>query len=187
MLAMQRFAFTITAVLLGTPLMAQQFPNPQPNEHHKVLAAEAGTWDSVVKMYLSGPDGPATEYQGVEHVQMVAGGLFSRSTFTGDFGDRKFEGHGLFGWDPNEEQYTGLWVDNFNGAPTLMTGTYDADTKTLTFHSTIVDGAGNPLKQKQVTTFVDERIRRFESYLIVEQGGRPLEVKLMEITSTKRE
>jgi len=137
-------------------------------------------------MYLQGPDGPATEYKGVETIEMVAGDRFSKSEFVCKFGDRDFEGHSLLGWDPQKEKYTGLWVDSFNAAPTAMTGTYDREKKTLTMHSTVVDGSGNELKQKQVTTYLDENKKRFESYLIVEQGGRPLEVKLMEITSTRR-
>lgn len=178
---------TLAAVLLCSPLMAQQWPNPQPNEHHEVLAKEAGTWDAQIKMYLQGPQGPASEYQGEEKIEMVSGGLSSRSTFVADFGDRRFEGHGLFGWDPHQEKYTGVWVDNFNAAPTTMTGTYDAEQKTLTLHSTVRDESGNAVKQKQVTTFVDETTRKFEAFLVIEQGGRPLDVKIMEILSTKRE
>jgi hypothetical protein len=183
---MKRLLSMLAAVLLCTPLMAQPWPNPQPNEHHAVLAKEAGTWDTEIKMYLQGPQGAASEYKGEENIEMVSGERFSRSTFTADFGDRRFEGHGLFGWDPHQEKYTGIWVDNFNVAPIAMTGTYDAEAKTLTYQSTVRDEAGNAVQQKHVTTFVDEQTRTFAAYLVVEQGGRPLDVKIMEIVSTKR-
>jgi hypothetical protein len=178
---------TFAAVLLCSPLAAQPFPSPKPNEHHEVLAREAGTWDADIKIYLQGPQAPPSEYKGEEKVEMVSGGMFSRSTVTAVFGDRRFEGHGLFGWDPHREKYTGVWVDSFNAAPTAMTGSWDAEEKTLSFESIVRDESGNELKQKQVTTFVDENTRKFEAFLVVEQGGQSLDVKLMEIVSRKRE
>lgn len=184
---MKRLITAIAAVLVCTPLAAQPFPQPQPDEHHEVLAREAGTWDATIKMYLQGPQGPATEFQGEENVEMVCGGLFSRSSFTATFGERKFEGHGLIGWDPNQEKYTGVWADNFNSAPMAITGTYDTEKKTLTQLSTVRDDAGNELNQKQVTTFVDETTRTFETYLVIDQGGQQVELKLLEMELKKRE
>ena len=118
---------------------------------------------------------------------MINGGLHSQSTFTCKMGDADFEGHGLFGYDPRKEEYTGIWVDNFTSAPTRMTGAYDEEQKTLTMFSTVYDeNSGLEMKQKQVTTFVDEDTRTFVIYVVVEAGDNEQEFKIMEMTSKKR-
>jgi hypothetical protein len=42
------------------------------------------------------------------------------------------------------------------------------------------------LKSKNVTTWLDDAKKKFEAFLIVEAGGQETDVKLMEMTATKR-
>ncbi|REJ94001.1 MAG: DUF1579 domain-containing protein [Planctomycetota bacterium] len=185
---MKTLTIALTALVVSSQASAQELPNPQPTEAHKVLAAEEGTWDAAVKMYFQGPTEPATEYEGVEVCKMVSGGLYSQSTFTCQMGDTEFEGHGLMGYDSRTKEYTGVWVDNFNTVPMPMNGTYDKEANSLTVHTTVVDeNTGIELKQKQITTFVDDDTRTFVIYLLVEAGGETQEIKLMEMTSKRRE
>ncbi|MCZ6597647.1 MAG: DUF1579 family protein, partial [Planctomycetota bacterium] len=43
-----------------------------------------------------------------------------------------FIGHGITGWDPYEEKYVGVWIDNQTANLGLMEGTWDEETQTLT-------------------------------------------------------
>ncbi|QDU36854.1 hypothetical protein Mal4_11540 [Maioricimonas rarisocia] len=174
-------------MLLVTPAFAQDFPNPQPGDAHEILARDAGTWDCTLRMYLQGPDGEPTEYKGTEVNRLVSGDLYLRTRFTAKMGDRKFEGHGLMGYDPRSEKYTGTWVDNFSVIPSRFSGTYDAESKTLTIYNTVVhDESGAEFKQKQVTVWEDDSHKEFTIYLVVESDGKTQDVKLMEMTAVKK-
>jgi hypothetical protein len=67
-----------------------------------------------------------------------------------------------------------------------MRGKYDADQKTLTMFGTVVDDAGNEIKQKQVTKFIDSNTKTLQIFMIVEADGKSREIKLMELTAKKR-
>jgi hypothetical protein len=184
---MKRLTTLLAIIACGAPLSAQDFPNPKPTEAHQLFANDVGTWDADINMYLQGPDAPATKYKGVETNELVCGGLFSRSTFKSQMGDQEFEGHGLMGYDPRSQSYVGTWVDNLNAVPTQMNGKYDPLQKTFVVLSTVVDGSGQELKQKQTTTNVDESTRTFAIFLLIDAGGETQEIKLMDMTLKKRE
>ena len=176
----------VAAVALSVQLSAQQPESPKPTDAHKQFADDAGTWDCDVKMYFRGPKGPAAESKGVETNELISGGFYSLSTFKYKMRNKEFEGHGLFGYDPRTKEYVGTWVDNFTTVPQQMKGTYDADQKTLTMFGTVVDGAGNEIKQKQVTKFVDNNNKTMQIFMIIDVGGKSREIKLMEMTAKKR-
>jgi len=182
---MKSIAF-LAAVVFSTRLWAQEPSTPQSTAAHKIFADDAGTWDADVNMYFQGPRGPASRSKGVETNELVSGGKYSRTTFKYKMRDKEFEGHGLFGYDPRSKEYVGLWVDNFTSIPSQLKGTYDAEQRTLTMFGTVVDDAGNEMKQKQVTKYVDSKTKTLEIFLIVEAGGKSQEIKLMDMTAKKR-
>ena len=159
---------SILVLCVSTCAVAQELPNPKPGKAHKLLAQEVGSWDCDVKMFFQGPNGPPAEYKGLEVNKLVSGDLYLQTTFTCRMGEREFEGHSLFGYDPRAEQYVGTWVDNFTTTPTNMKGKYDAETKTLTVYSTLFDDEGNELQQKQVTTWTNEAKKKFAIFLVIE-------------------
>ena len=176
-------------LLLAGQLSAQKahrFPIPKPTEAHKVLADEAGTWDTVVKMYFQGPKAPPVEYKGAETVELASGGLHSRRTSRCQMGDQEFEAHTLMGYNPRSKEYTGTTINNFTMVPIHMKGTYDPEKKALTMFSAVVDGSGKEIKQKEVTQIVDDKTRTFTTFMLVDAGGKEREIKLMEVTATRR-
>ena len=175
---LKRLLISVGLVALSAQLSAQQA--------HKILANDAGTWDTAVKMYFQGPTGPAMEYKGVETVELVSGSLYSRTTSKCKMGDQDFEGHTLVGYNPRSKEYTGTAVNNFTTAPVQMKGTYDAEKKTLTMFSAVVDGTGNEISQKQITRFIDDRTKTFTTFMLADAGGKDTEIKLMEVTAKKR-
>jgi len=184
-MTMKSVAF-FAVIVGGASLSAQEPQAPQPTNAYKIFADDAGTWDAEVNMYFRGPKGPPMKSKGVETNELVSGGKYSRTTFKYKMRDKEFEGHGLFGYDPRSKEYVGLWVDNFTSIPSQLKGTYDASQKTLTMFGAVVDGAGNEMKQKQVTKYVDGNTKTLEIFLIIEAGGKTQEIKLMDMTAKKR-
>lgn len=184
--AVKQIIVSLTVVIFAKQGWAQEPPNPKPTDAHKIFANDAGIWDATVKMYFRGPTGPATESAGVETNELVSGGLFARRTFKYKVLKKDFEGHGLFGYDPRSKEYTGIWVDNLTTVPTQVKGKFDSESKTLTMLGAVVDGSGKEIMQKQVTTFVDDKTKTFEIFIIVDVGGKTQDVKIMEMSAKKR-
>ncbi|MCI0538938.1 MAG: DUF1579 domain-containing protein [Verrucomicrobiales bacterium] len=186
---LKRLLISIGVVVFAAQLSAQQahkFPTPKPTEAHKILANDAGTWDTVVKMFFQGPTAPPVEYKGVETAELVGGSLYLRTTSKCKMGDQDYEGHSLIGYNPRSKEYAGTSVNNFAPAPIQVKGTYDAEKKTLTMLSAVVDGKSNDIKQKEVTKFIDDRTKTLTSFMLVDAGGKEMEIKLMEVTAKKR-
>ncbi|MEM7474874.1 MAG: DUF1579 family protein [Planctomycetota bacterium] len=167
-------------------LRAQGFPEPKPTEDHNVFAQNKGTWLHEIKMYLSGPNGSPTKFQGKEEVKLVSGGLYQQIDFRMEMPNREFEGHFLSGYNPKAKQYQGTWVDNFTHAPCRLTGKYDGQEKQLILLGTVQDLRGNELQQKQVTTWMDEKTKSFEIFHVFQQGDKEISVLLMESKATKQ-
>jgi hypothetical protein len=180
---------SFAVILFAAQLFAQQahkFTIPKPSDAHKILANDAGTWDTVVKMFFEGSTSPPVEYKGVETAELVRSGLYLRTIAKCKMGDQDYEGHTLVGYNPRSKEYTGTSVNNFVAAPIQMKGTYDAEKKTLTMLSAVVDGKGNEIKQKEVTKFIDDKTKTFTSFMLVDAGGKEMAIKLMEVTAKKR-
>ncbi len=181
----------VAAAVLGASAMARAQegggpPIPKPTAEHKVLAADEGTWDATIKSFMAGPDAEPTVSKGVEVNTVMPGGLWVLSKFQGDFGGMTFEGRGQFGYDPLKKTYVGTWIDSMSPTISVLEGTYDAKTKTMTF---VGDGVDPSTKakytQKMVTTSKDDGTRVFTLYMKFEAAGGA-EGKFMEITYTKR-
>jgi hypothetical protein len=179
----------VAASILGAGSMANaqnDHPVPKPTAEHKILAADEGTWDATVKAYPNGPDSQPQISKGVEINTVISGGLWLVSTFRSDFGGMPFEGRGQFGYDPAQKKYVGTWIDSMSPALSVLEGSYDAKTKTLTYTG---DGVcpidGSKVAQRMVSTTKADGSREFTLYLNgTPTGGK--EAKVMQILYTKR-
>jgi hypothetical protein len=171
---------------LGSAAMAYgQPPTAKALPEHKILAADEGTWDATIKMYMGGPDAEPSVSKGTEVNEVLPGGLWVLSRFEGDFGGMKFLGRGQFGYDPTKKKYVGTWIDSTSSILSVLEGEYDAKTKTMTFVGEGFDPDHNAkFTQKMVTTAKDDGSRVFTLYM--KFAGQPAEAKFMEITYTKR-
>ena len=176
----------LAASVLTPAAMAQDHPIPKPTEQHKILAADEGTWDATIKTYQNGPESEPAVSKGVEVNTVITGGLWVSSTFKGDFGGMAFEGRGQFGYDPAKKTYVGTWIDSMSPALTVLEGTYDAKTRTMTYQG---DGVcpidGSKMSQRMVTTFKADGAREFALYITgTPTGGK--EAKVMQVEYVKR-
>ena len=173
----------VSASILGAYARAQE--PLKPTDEHKILAADVGTWDATVKTFMSGPEAEPAVSKGTEVNEMMAGGMWLMSKFDGEFGGVKFQGRGQFGYDPLKKKYVGTWVDSMSPTLSVLEGTYDAKTKTMSYVGDGVDPATKAkYTQKMVTTTKPDGTRVFALYMKYE--GRGDEAKFMEITYTKR-
>lgn len=160
-------------------------PAPKATPEHKILAEDEGTWDATIKSYFAGPDAEPKVSKGTEVNTVLPGGLWVLSKFEGDVEGTKFEGRGQFGYDPSKKKYVGTWIDTMTPTLSVLEGTYDAKTKTMTF---VGDGydleSKTKFTQKMVTTMKDDGTRVFRLYM--KFAGSDDEIKFMEVEYTKR-
>ena len=151
-------------------------------EEMAILKHEVGQWDAEIKFWMPGTDG-VTESTGVETCSMI-GEHWLNSQFDYEAFGQKFGGHGVFGFDSEKKHYVGTWYSSDSPHPIPMTGTWDADSKTITYEMSGKDGMGNPLKGKVMTTYVDDNQKNFEMHIDV--GGGTLH-KMMEVKYTRKD
>jgi hypothetical protein len=161
-------------------------PIPKPTAEHKILAAEEGTWDATVKSYQNGPDSDPVVSRGVEVNTVLTGGLWVSSVFRGDFAGMAFEGRGQFGYDPYKKKYVGTWIDSMSPTLTVLEGTYDEKSMTMTYTGDgVLPADGTKFARKMVTTTKSDGSREFTLYITGNfTGGK--ETKMVQIVYTKR-
>ena len=67
-----------------------------------------------------------------------------------------------------------------------LEGAYDSASKTYTVRSTVVNEAVHEIKQRTVTRWVDASRKKVDISWILEECGEQREVKIMEMTATRR-
>ena len=105
-----------------------------PGEHHKHLEHFVGTWDTVTSMWMSGPDGPATESKGTSTVKWILGGRFILEEHHGLMMGMPYEGLGMTGYDKFKNLYVGSWSSNMDTQLLTMRGMRHPKTGEFTFY-----------------------------------------------------
>jgi hypothetical protein len=156
----------------------------KPLPQHETLKKEVGTWDATMNLFMGGPDAPPTTYKAVETVKLLEGGLWTMGEYRGELFGREFVGRSFLGYDPEKGKYVTSWVDNMAPKLTILEGTYDSATRTLTMLTDGKDPAtGKPIKEKHTHLFKDDDNRTFKMSHTGEDGK---EVVLMEVVYKRR-
>ena len=149
-----RFAVVLcaAAVVFAAPALADEHPgaimSPEemakmmeewtkfstPSEHHKQLDVFVGTWDTVTRMWMSGPGSPPTESKGTSEIKWVLDGRFIMEEHEGDMMGQPYNGIGFTGYDNFRNMYAATWINNQSTAMLTMTGMHDPAGKTWTFY-----------------------------------------------------
>jgi hypothetical protein len=136
-----------------------KFSPPAPGPEHAVLARDVGTWDAELTIRMGGA---AQESRGVQVCRLVCGGLWLVVDFVNE--TTGFDGHGVFGYDPQKKKYVGTWVDPMRTFLAPMDGTWDAATKTMSYVVHHV-GPQGPMEWREVTESVDEKTRVCRTFM----------------------
>src|SRR5262245_51167298 len=156
---------------------------PKPGPEHKILASMEGTWTAKVKSWF-GPGEPK-ESTGTMVRKMIMDGRYLQETFKGEFLGTKFEGMGIVAYDVNKKKYVTSWIDNMTTGISMMQGSYDADSKTLTSLGEEDNPAmGGKMKTRDVLKMISADEQRFEMFRTPQKTGK--EFKVMEITYTRQ-
>jgi hypothetical protein len=93
----------------------------QPGKHHELLDQFTGTWETVMKMWMAGPQSPPSETKGVSEIKWVLGKRFLMEEHKGEVlmpdasGAVKpipYEGIGMMGYDKTRNLYVGTWASS---------------------------------------------------------------------------
>jgi hypothetical protein len=150
---MKTTASLFLSAILATTLVAQDDaqkgapktpPNPKHAEHDD-LKPLAGTWEITMRNEpMPGVPGMETagECKGTEHAELLANGLWLRSTIDATQNGKPMQMLWLVGYDPFQKKYTGACVcsDEQNPQLATMTGTHDKAKKTWTFQGKTAHG-----------------------------------------------
>jgi hypothetical protein len=151
-----------------------------PGKMHEWIAKGAGEWDCTVKMMM--PEQPVQESKGKMSVKMVFDGRFSHGSFSSDFMGMPFQGVATLGYNNVTQKFEGTWIDSMSTGTMFMTGTLDAEGKSLTLIGEFADPMTKKMiQQRNVSTFKGDNQMVDEFYH--KKDGK--EAKVMEITYTR--
>ncbi len=159
-------------------------------DQHKALAKWAGTYESVTRMWMMGPDQPPQEFKGTSEMKVVLGGRFLQqidhsemllpNPNTGAPEMQPMEGMGFFGYDNYQHMYVGCWVSSSSTQLLNLRGTMSPDGRKLTLYAEMDEpmlGVRGRLI-KCVTEYVDDDTQLFTVYdLAVDETYKVFEIE----------
>jgi hypothetical protein len=171
-------------------MMATMMKLAKPGENHELLKSGVGAWAYTVKWWMS-PELPPSQSTGTTVSRAVMGGRYVVSDHTGKMQtpgpdgkmmNMEFKGMAIEGYDNVKKKFVSSWIDNMGTGIMNAEGTYDADSKTLTYMGMYEPMPGMKTTMRQVIKLTDPDHRRMEFF--EDRGGK--EVKTMEITYSRK-
>ena len=167
----------------GQPDTSAMMQLAAPGEHHKHLDRQAGSWDFTAKVW--GPmGGDPMESTGTIEATWIMGGRFLQQEITTTIMDMPVQGVAIDGYDNFGKQYVGMWVDNMGTGIMHFEGGCEAGGKVRTMFAETRDPmTGQMMKNKGVTTILNDNSYMYESYMVHADGT---EFKQMELIAKRR-
>jgi uncharacterized protein DUF1579 len=130
---------------------------PAKDAAQQELDKHLGKWNVVMTMPT--PDGKTSEDKGTENCTAVWDSGPMWTDFNTTFMGGKFEGHGLVITDPVTKKVTNYWVDSMSPYMSVLTGAYDAKTKTISASGKCLDEMGEEGTMTESISWKDENTR----------------------------
>ncbi|MFT3769524.1 MAG: DUF1579 domain-containing protein [Minicystis sp.] len=156
---------------------APSFVVPRPGPEHEVFNKDVGTWDAEIEVRHGGT---TQKNRGVAVNKLACNGMWLVTDFRTESGD--FEGHGVYGYDPQQKKYVGTWVDPMRTSLAKMEGTWDAEKQTMTYTGELSMPQGT-MRWREVTETVDADTQVFHQMMPGPDGG---EIETMTVTYRRR-
>ena len=182
--------FIISTFLSSTLLIAQDEMSAEqkawmeymtPGPMHELMAKSVGEWKTTVTYWMD-PSAEPMVSEGTSTVEMIMGGRYLKATDKGMMMGMPFEGMNLQGYDNKTEEFIAVWIDNFGTGISVSHGTYDEETKTITFFGSMINPVdGNEMHYRQTHQIIDDNNHVFEMFTI--DGEK--EFKNMHLTYTR--
>lgn len=180
-----------TGQMSDAEMMKQMTELSKLNENHKLLTSLDGNWIYTIKFWMNpDPNAKPQESKGTASRRSIMGGRYAvmdvsgKMEMPGENGKMKdvmFKGMGLEGYDNVKKKFVASWIDNMGTGIEFSEGSYDPDTKSLTYTSEIEPVSGMKEQIREVIKIVDKDHMSLEWY--ENKGGQ--ERKTMEINYTR--
>ena len=152
-----------------------------PGAQHEWLASMDGYWNAKVKLWMD-PSQPASESEATSKNEMIMNGLYQRSSHTGNMMGMPFSGESTTGYDNVNKKFVSSWIDNMGSGIMTMEGSYEDQTKTLTFIGKMTDPTtGTLMDFKETLKVISPDSHVLTMYMV--QGDA--DIKTMEIIYTR--
>ena len=150
---------------------------------HKQLDYFVGDWSATTTMWMD-PKAPPEKAEGKTHTESLYGGRYIEMHYQGSFQGQPFTGEGFLGFDNLKGKFFSTWIDSMSTGFWLAWGSYDAASKSYTFHGEMDHPvkAGAKIPVRQVFHIVDPSHYTFDWYET--RGGK--EAKTMQIEYAKK-
>jgi hypothetical protein len=152
-----------------------------PGQEQNLLKQDVGVWDATIESTME-PGGKPNVTKGSE-TNTLLGSRWLISDFKGELMGLPFQGHAVMGYDPAKKKYTGTWVDSMSTNISVLEGTYDPKTKTMTSWMESPGPDGKPMKMRSTSEWKDDDTRIFTMHSPAGQGD---EFAMMKITYKRR-
>lgn len=145
---------------VGVPLSAE----------HKRLEAMVGDWKGTVKILMGGM---WSEMDTTITREKAMDGLFIIEHVKSTSVMGEYRGMGIVGYDTNEKEYQGVWIENMSPSMSHSAGTYDEATGVWTFHGEMVDPvSGAKFKSISTVDTSEADTQVMEGYIIMPDGAK---------------
>lgn len=106
---------------------------PAPTAEHAWLTQLAGEWESTTEHFMA-PDQPSTTAKGTETVRSIGGFWIVAENKSSAMG-MDYTGILTIGYDPEEEQFVGTWIDSMTSLLWHYKGSLDSARRVLTLYT----------------------------------------------------
>ncbi len=153
-----------------------------PAKEHQDLAKMSGDWTFTSKNWMD-PAAPPQESAGTAKFEMILGGRYSLSKYTGKMMGMDFEGWNLLGYDNAKKVWFNMWVDNMGTGMMYGEGKFDDASKKIVITGKYFEPITKTEEgYKETYYFPDEKSFELEMFM-VKDGN---ETKNMELKFTKK-
>ncbi len=149
-----------------------------PGDMHKWMASHVGTWEAEISSWMGSPE--PTKSKATDVVSMVMNGLYQVADLSSTMMGMPFQGRSTLAYDNAKKHFIMTWIDNLGSGIIMMTGEYDAATKTMHFKGKQTD----PVTGKDVNIRQEQKFMDDDNYVLTMYGDGPdgKEAKFMEGT-----
>jgi len=141
-----------------------------PSANHKMMANSVGEWTTKMQMW-SAPNAEPMKSEGTCKSEMILGGRYMQTKYSGNVMGMPFEGISTDGYDNAKKVYINTWVDNMGTGIMHAEGKYDEATKTVNYVGTMFDPMQNTdVTYRQTMQMVDDKHMVMEMFNITKDN-----------------
>ena len=149
----------VTGGLAAAALQDEGMPIAKPGPEHGILKKMAGTWTAEA-------DFMGMKETGTYERKLAMNGLWLLSEYEGKMMGTPFVGHEITGWDPMKKKYVSCWVDSASTSMSIMEGTWDPSSKSMTLTGASTDPmSGDEMAMINVTRMPDDDHMIFDMHM----------------------